>query len=71
MNTNTEAIKKEYPTGTRIYISHISDKSYPFAVNQRGTVRIVDDAGQLHCTMDNGTTATVCEEYGDIFFKVK
>lgn len=65
-----EAIKKAYPVGIGIYIDYISDNSYPKAVGQYGHVVSVDDIGQVHCRMDNGTTATVCKEYGDVFFRV-
>lgn len=66
-----DEIKKKYHTGTRIYIDDISDNSYPNAVGHYGTVQLVDDAGQLHCRMDNGSTATVCKEYGDVFWRVE
>lgn len=62
--------KEHYKAGTRIKITDISDGSYPKAVGQIGTVVSVDDIGQIHCRMDDGTSATVCEEYGDRFFKV-
>lgn len=65
-----EAIKKAYAEGTRIYIDYISDNTYPNAVGHYGTVLAVDDIGQVHCRMDDGTTATVCKEYGDSFYKV-
>lgn len=65
-----DAIKAAYAEGTRIYIDYISDNSYPKAVGHYGTVLSVDDIGQVHCRMDNGTTATVCKEYGDSFYKV-
>lgn len=65
-----ERAKAQYCAGTKIKITHISDGSYPQAVGQIGTVLFVDDAGQIHCRMENGTGATVCEEYGDRFFKI-
>ena len=65
-----ERAKRDYTAGTRIKIADISDGSYPKAVGQIGTVVSVDDIGQIHCRMDDGTSATVCEEYGDRFFKV-
>lgn len=65
------AAKANYPAGTRIYIEHISDGSYPKAVGHYGTVEFVDDIGQVFCRMEDGTAATVCKEYGDSFFKVE
>ena len=62
--------KAEYSEGTRIRIADISDGSYPKAIGQTGTVIAVDDIGQIHCRMDDGTHATVCAEYGDRFSKV-
>ena len=62
--------KAEYSKGTRIKVIDISDGSYPKAIGQTGTVIAVDDIGQIHCQMDNGTRATVCAEYGDSFYKV-
>lgn len=67
---NAAKIKEQYPKGTKIYIDYISDNSYPNAVGQHGKVDHVDDAGQVFCSMENGAHATVCKEYGDVFFKV-
>ena len=64
-----EKIKNDFTKGTRIFIDYISDNSYPKAVGHYGTVEFVDDAGQVHCKMADGSTATVCKEYGDVFFK--
>lgn len=65
-----EYAKRNFPSGTRIKIEDISDGSYPRAIGQTGTVEFVDDIGQIHCRMDDGTHATVCYEYNDSFFKI-
>ena len=63
-------VKNAYPIGTRIYIDYISDGCYPKAVGHFGYVLGVDDAGQIHCRMNNNVHATVCKAHGDKFFKV-
>lgn len=48
-----ERMKRCYPTGTRIELEHMDD---PQAIppGTRGTVQMVDDAGQLVMSWDNG-----------------
>ena len=41
-------IKEEYPVGTRILLDHMNDPLAPVPAGTRGTVRFVDDAGQIH-----------------------
>ena len=43
-----EAIKKMYPKGTVIIIDHMDDYQAP-SPGTKGTVRTVDDIGQIHC----------------------
>lgn len=49
-----ERIRKQYPVGSRIQLEHMGEDPRPIAPGTRGTVRIVDDAGQVHCNFDNG-----------------
>lgn len=47
-------LKKLYPAGTRIELDAMGDDPRPIAPGTRGTVRIVDDMGTVHCDFDNG-----------------
>lgn len=49
-------IKSEYPPGTRILLSSMSDSLAPVPPGTKGTVELVDDAGQIHMKWDNGRT---------------
>lgn len=49
-----ERYKESYPPGTRIMLLQMGDDPRPVEPNTRGTVRIVDDMGTLHCDFDNG-----------------
>ena len=51
-----EQIKKDYPEGTRIYLSSMNDPYAPVEPGTRGTVDFVDDAGSVHMKWDNGRT---------------
>lgn len=46
--------KESYPPGTRIMLLSMGDDPCPVEDNTRGTVRVVDDIGTLHCDFDNG-----------------
>ena len=47
-------MKDNYPPGTRIMLLSMGDDPHPVEDNTRGTVRVVDDIGTLHCSFDNG-----------------
>ena len=47
-------IKEKYPPGTRIVLDHMGDDPRPIPPGTKGTVRIVDDIGTVHCDFDNG-----------------
>lgn len=49
-----EATKALYPAGTRIEIICMGDDPRPIAPGTKGTVRVVDDIGTVHCNFDNG-----------------
>lgn len=49
-----EYLKKAYPPGTRIVLNSMCDDPRPIESGTRGTVRIVDDIGTVHCSFDNG-----------------
>ena len=48
------SIKKRYPAGSRIILHSMGDDPRPSAPGTKGTVRIVDDMGTVHCNFDNG-----------------
>lgn len=54
-----EYYKKTYPAGTRIVLEHMDDPYAPVPSGTRGTVKSVDDMGQLHMNWDNGRTLAV------------
>lgn len=49
-----QRMKEQYPAGTRIELDYMGDDPHPIAPGTRGTVRIVDDMGTVHCNFDNG-----------------
>lgn len=58
MNERVERIKEMYPPGTRIRLGHMEDmQAVPDGT--MGTVRMVDDAGQIHMKWDNGRSLSI------------
>ena len=49
-----QRMKETYLPGTRIELDYMGDDPRPIAPGTRGTVRIVDDIGTVHCDFDNG-----------------
>lgn len=47
-------LKDQYPPGTRIELDFMGDDPRPIPPGTRGTVRVVDDMGTVHCDFDNG-----------------
>lgn len=54
LSRQAERYKKEYPSGARIMLLSMGDDPRPIEPNTRGTVKVVDDIGTLHCHFDNG-----------------
>lgn len=50
------SIKNKYPAGTRIKLIEMNDPWNPVEPGTEGTVRLVDDIGQIHMKWDNGRT---------------
>ena len=46
--------KELYKPGTRIELESMGDDPRPIEPGTRGTVRVVDDLGTIHCDFDNG-----------------
>ena len=49
-----QRMKEQYPPGTRIVLDCMGDDPRPIPPGTKGTVRIVDDMGTVHCDFDNG-----------------
>ena len=49
-----QRMKDTYPTGTRIELDYMGDDPRPIPPGTKGTVRVVDDMGTVHCNFDNG-----------------
>lgn len=49
-----EYMKRVYPPGTRIVLNSMGDDPRPIKSGMRGTVKVVDDIGTVHCEFDNG-----------------
>lgn len=49
-----QRMKDNYPPGTRLMLLQMGDDPRPIEPNTRGTVKVVDDVGTLHCAFDNG-----------------
>ena len=54
LHRQAQRFKAEYPAGTRIVLFQMGKDPNPVEANTRGTVKIVDDIGTLHCEFDNG-----------------
>ena len=52
--SQVEFTRSCYPPGTRIVLSRMNDPFSPVELGTRGTVRYVDDAGQIGVAWDNG-----------------
>ena len=49
-----QRMKKTYLPGTRIELDCMGEDPRPIAPGTKGTVKIVDDIGTVHCIFDNG-----------------
>ena len=47
-------LKARYPSGTRIVLDYMGNDPRPIEPGTKGTVRVVDDMGTVHCDFDNG-----------------
>ena len=54
-----ESIRKNYPPGTRVMLNNMNDPYSPVESGTRGTVRYVDDSGQLGVAWDNGRSLSL------------
>ena len=49
-----QRMKDTYKPGTRIQLDRMGDDPRPIAPGTKGTVKLVDDIGTVHCIFDNG-----------------
>ncbi|MBR1383655.1 MAG: DUF4314 domain-containing protein [Ruminococcus sp.] len=54
-----ERIRQQYPAGTRICCDNMPDDPQPIEPGTLGTVRGVDDAGQVMVSWDNGRSLSL------------
>ena len=57
--SQVEFTRSCYPHGTRIVLSRMNDPFSPVEPGTRGTVRYVDDAGQIGVAWDNGRSLSL------------
>ena len=57
LSRQAERYKKQYPPGTRIQLIEMEDPFAPIPSGTRGTVKVVDDIGQLHIEAENQTAS--------------
>ena len=67
LRRQAERYKEQYPPGTRIMLLHMGNDPRPVEDNMRGTVKVVDDMGTVHCSFDNGRTLGMVP--GEDFFR--
>lgn len=66
---NVEEIREMYPQGTQIVLEEMSGESQmPYGL--KGTVKFVDDIGQIHMNWDNGSSLALNVDE-DIFSKAE
>lgn len=54
-----ELIRQNYPPGTRIVLNCMNDAFAPVEPGTMGSVRYIDDTGQLGVTWDNGRSLSL------------
>ena len=54
-----ERIRQQYPAGTRICCDNMTDDPHPIEPETLGTVRGVDDEGQVMVSWDNGRSLSL------------
>lgn len=59
LSRQAKVVKENYPPGTRIMLLAMEDPFAPVPSGTRGTVKFVDDIGQLHMSWDNGRSLSV------------
>ena len=52
-NNLVQRMKNTYPPGTRIELDYMGDDPRPISPGTKGTVKLVDDIGTVHCIFDS------------------
>ena len=55
MNETVKKYKQKFPPGTRVELKHLNDPFATIPVGTQGTVRFVDDIGNIHVNWDDGS----------------
>lgn len=59
LSREAQSIKEAYPSGTRLLLIEMNDPFAPVPSGTRGTVKMVDDIGQIHMHWDNDRTLAI------------
>ena len=59
IRNQVEFIRQTYPPNTRILLQHMDDPYSPVPTGTRGTVKYVDDIGQIGVAWDNGRSLSL------------
>lgn len=54
-----ETLRQQYPVGARVVLEKMNDPYAPPPPGTKGTVRCVDDIGNIHVDWDNGSRLAV------------
>lgn len=63
-------LRKTYPVGSMIKCILMRDDLHPVPYGTIGTVKCIDDAGQIHMNWENGSTLALVPQI-DEFIKIK
>lgn len=61
MDKKVDRLKRMYPKGIRVIVNYMDD-AYGVPSGTTGTVRLVDDIGNIHVDWDNGSTLALIPE---------
>lgn len=53
-------LKQQYKEGTRVILYNMAGEDMPIGL--KGTIKLVDDIGQIHVNWDNGSTLPINTE---------
>lgn len=62
-----EVLRMKYPAGTKVVLEHMNGEDQ-MRFGLRGTVKFVDDTGQIHVSWENGSSLALHTEV-DMFHK--
>lgn len=56
------ALRERFKPGTKIVLEHMADEKYPVPPKTIGTVKYVDDMGNVQVTWQNGSSLALIPE---------